>query len=254
MQPVDDLTALRYARMRWNTPLSEEHAALLLQRLDIRPGARVLDLGCGWGELLLRAVADGGTAVAAGGATDAAATTGIGVDTDDAALARGRTLAMDRSLDKHVTFVNKEAAGWREPADRVLCIGASHALGGTAASLTALAELVRPGGRLLFGDAYWERPPGTEAAEIFGGETMPLADLIERTRRLGWRVLHFSTADQREWDDFECTWYAGRQEWLLEHPADPRATEVREELDTRLRQYVSIYRGVLGLGYFVLGR
>jgi SAM-dependent methyltransferase len=247
MQPVDDLTALRHARMRWNTPLSEEHAALLLQRLDVRRGAHVLDLGCGWGELLLRAVAAGGTA-------DTAATTGVGVDTDDAALARGRTLAAGRSLDKHVTFVKEDVAAWREPADRVLCIGASHALGGTVAALKALAELVRPGGRLLFGDGYWEQPPTTEAVEIFGDETLSLADLIEHARGLGWRVLHFSTADQREWDDFECTWYAGRQEWLLEHPEDPRATEIREELDTRLREYVSIYRGVLGLGYFVLGR
>ncbi|GAB3186392.1 hypothetical protein FHX75_12725 [Micromonospora palomenae] len=83
---------------------------------------------------------------------------------------------------------------------------------------------------------------------------MPLADLIELARGLGWRVLHFSTADQREWDDFESTWRAGQQEWLLQHPEDPRATEVREELDDRLREYVGIYRGVLGLAYFVLGR
>jgi cyclopropane fatty-acyl-phospholipid synthase-like methyltransferase len=247
MQPTDDLAALRYVRMRWNTPLSEEHAALLLQRLDIRPGARVLDLGCGWGELLLQAVA-------AGGVDGTPATTGIGVDTDDAALARGRALAAGRSLDKHVTFVKGEAAAWREPADRVLCVGAAHAFGGTAAALKALAEFVRPGGRLLFGDAFWERPPTIEAAEIFGDGVMPLADLIEHARGLGWRVLHLSIADQREWDDFEATWLAGRQEWLLEHPEDPRAMEVREELDARLREYVSTYRGILGLGYFVLGR
>lgn len=247
MQPTDDLAALRYARMRWNTPLSEEHAVLLLQRLDIHGGARVLDLGCGWGELLLRAVA-AGCAAGTGG------TTGVGVDTDDAALARGRTLAAGRSLDKHVTFVKGEAAAWQEPADRVLCIGAAHAFGGTAGALKALADFVRPGGRLLFGDGYWERPPTSEAAEIFGDETMPLADLIEHARGLGWRVLHFSTADQREWDDFEASWRAGRQEWLLDHPEDPRAAEVREELDARLREYVSTYRGILGLAYFVLGR
>ncbi|MGK5440913.1 SAM-dependent methyltransferase [Micromonospora sp. URMC 105] len=247
MQTTDDLAALRHARMRWNTPLSEEHADLLLQRLDIRPGAHVLDLGCGWGELLLRAVA-------AGGVRGAAVTTGEGIDTDDAALARGRALAADRSLDEHVTFVKGESATSRESADRVLCVGASHAFGGTADALTALAAYVRPGGRLLFGEAYWERRPTAEAVEIFGEETVPLADLVEHARRLGWRVLHFSTADQREWDDFESTWRAGQQEWLLQHPDDPRATQVREELDDRLRQYVGVYRGVLGLGYFVLGR
>lgn len=54
--PSHDLDNARYARMHWNTPLSEEHAVLLLSRLDIRPGASLVDLGCGWGELSLRAV------------------------------------------------------------------------------------------------------------------------------------------------------------------------------------------------------
>jgi hypothetical protein len=151
-------------------------------------------------------------------------------------------------------FVQEQAAAWRAPADRVVCIGASHAFGGTVAALTALAELVRPSGRLVFGDGYWERSPTSEAVEMFGDEIGPLADLIEQARTLGWRVLHFSTADQREWDDFESTWLAGRQEWLVEHPDDPRAAEVRAELDTRLREYVEVYRGTLGLGYFVLAR
>ncbi|MGC4879238.1 SAM-dependent methyltransferase [Micromonospora sp. DT43] len=247
MHSTDHLATSRYARMRWNTPLSEEHAALLLRRLDVGPGARVLDLGCGWGELLLRAVA-------AGGVTGPVATRGVGVDTDEAALARGRRLASERSLNRHVAFVMGEAAAWHEPADRVLCIGSAHAFGGTGAALDALATVVRPGGRLLFGEAYWQRDPTTEAEEIFGTEVTDLAGLVEAARERGWRLLHLSTADQREWDDFESTWLAGRQEWLLTYPEDPRAAEVRAELDDRLHQYVSGYRGVLGLAYLVLGR
>ncbi|PWK28060.1 methyltransferase domain-containing protein [Actinoplanes xinjiangensis] len=244
MSTVDDLTSARYAGMRWNTPLSQTHADLLLQRLGITAGVRVVDLGCGWGELLLQAV----SADATGSAT------GTGVDTDDAALARGRTLAADRALDQQVTFLKQEASAWREPADRVLCIGASHALGGTSAALESLATLVRPGGRLLFGDGFWERPPTTEATEIIGPGIMPFPDLIEHARSLGWRVLHMSVADQREWDDFESTWLAGRQAWLLRRPEDPQAAGLRDELDVRLREYVSVYRGVFGFAYLVLGR
>ena len=67
-------------------------------------------------------------------------------------------------------------------------------------------------------------------------------------------MLHFSTADQLEWDDFESTSRAGWQEWVSAHPADPRAAEVRDWLDGRLSQYVRDYRGVLGFTYLVLGR
>jgi cyclopropane fatty-acyl-phospholipid synthase-like methyltransferase len=238
-----DLGQARYARMRWNTPLSEAHAALLVERLTVSSGSRVLDLGCGWGELLLRAVASGGGDV-----------TGTGVDTDVQALERGRMLAAAYGLGDRVTFIEGEAAAWEGSADRVVCVGASHAWAGTKETLLALGALVRPGGRLLFGDGCWERPPEPAAATLFGDNVLPLETVVKHADAAGWRVLHLSSADQREWDDFEATWRAGRQEWLLEHPDDSQAAEVRTVLDDQLREYVTGYRGVLGFCYLVLGR
>jgi len=93
-----------------------------------------------------------------------------------------------------------------------------------------------------------------EPVEMFGAEIRPLAGLLEACRSTGWRVLHLSVADQREWDDFESSFRAGRQEWLLAHAADPRAAEVRDWLDDRERQYLEVYRGVLGFAYLVLAQ
>jgi SAM-dependent methyltransferase len=238
-----DLDQARYACMRWNTPLSEEHAALLLERLGVSSGTRVLDLGCGWGELLQRAVMAGGV--------DA---TGIGVDTDAQALGRGRALAGIRGLADRVTFIDGDAAVWRETANRVMCVGASHAWGGTKQALLALADLIRPEGRLLFGDACWEGPPTPAAAALFGEHVLPLETMVAHAVTAGWRVVHLSTADQREWDDFEATWRAGRQQWLLEHPDSDHALEVRTVLDDQLRSYVAVYRTVLGFCYLILAR
>ena len=236
----DDLEEALYTRMRWNAPLSVEHAGLLTDRLDIRPGARIADLGCGWGELLLRVVARAGQV------------TGTGVDTDAGALSRARRLAADRHLDAQVQFTQADVLAWEGTADRVLCVGASHALGGTTTALEALAKVVPAGGRLLFGDGYWETAPSAMATELFGGQVLPLAGLLEASRSAGWRVIHMSVANQREWDDFESTFRAGRQEWLLAHPADPRAADMRDWLDARERQYLEVYRGVLGFAYLVL--
>jgi hypothetical protein len=88
---------------------------------------------------------------------------------------------------------------------------------------------------------------------MFGSEVLNLDDLIDRAIEAGWRVLHLSTAGQREWDDFEATWRAGRHEWLLSHPDDERAPSVREKVDGQLRDYVGMYRGELGFAYLVLG-
>ena len=209
--------------MRWNTPLSERHADLLLERLHVSCAEHVVDLGCGWGELLMRAVVAGG-----------AQATGTGVDSDTRVLERGRMLAARRGLADRVSFTDGDAAAWRERADRLLCIGASHAWGGTKDALLALADVVAVGGTLLFGDGCWETSPTPAAAAAFEGEVLALDALVEHAGRCGWRVLHLSTADQHEWDDFEATWRAGRHRWLSENPGDERAADVREELADQL--------------------
>ncbi|NBH02983.1 class I SAM-dependent methyltransferase [Amycolatopsis sp. SID8362] len=234
----DELNALRRSRMRWNTPLSEAHAALLLDRLALGEG-NLVDLGCGWGELLLRA---------------AARVPGLratGVDTDSTSLERGRAAARERGLA--VEFTEADAATWDGTAERAFCIGAAHAFGSTKAALARLARVV-PSGRVLYGDGFWATPPNPAALEIFGPDTLTLPELLDAAAGAGWRVLHVSTADQLEWDDFESTSKLAWQEWLLANPADPRAAEVRDWLDERQRQYVRDYRGVLGLAYLVLGR
>ena len=104
------------------------------------------------------------------------------MDTDAGALSRARRLAAERHLDGRVQFTEADVSGWDGAADRVLCVGASHALGGTAAALDALAGVVPAGGRLLFGDGYWETAPSAAATELFGEQVLPLAGLLEACR------------------------------------------------------------------------
>jgi cyclopropane fatty-acyl-phospholipid synthase-like methyltransferase len=239
-----ELDEAKCAAMRWNTPLSESHAELLLRRLELPESGWVLDLGCGWGELLLRAVA----------AASQSGSLGVGVDTYGPDLERGRRIAQARGLVDQVTFTEASVVDWSEPADRVVCIGATHAWGGTRAALDALVQMVKPGGRLLFGDGFWQQPPGDTAVGIFGTEVVALKDLIRHAHSAGWQVLHISQADQLEWDDFESTWRLGRHRWLAEHPDAPEAAKLRQELEDSVLEYLDVYRGVLGFCYLVLAR
>jgi hypothetical protein len=65
-------------RLTFHGPLSEGRAARLTERLARTDPRTVLDIGCGWGELMLRILEAVPEA------------TGLGLDTDEGDLARGR--------------------------------------------------------------------------------------------------------------------------------------------------------------------
>lgn len=235
---MDTLSAVKYQGMRWNSPLSEQHADSLLDHLDLSNAKSLVDIGCGWGELLLRAAAK-----------HALQTTGI--DNDAVALSRGRKAAAERSLD--TDFIQNTAEEWKGTADRAMCIGSSHALGGVQSMLSRLAEVV-PHGKVLIGDGFWEKEPSKEAVDMLGDNISRLTDLVRMCRDAGWQVLHLSVADQREWDEFESSHRRGLREWILKNPQDSRVAEIQQQLAEREDGYLGVYRGMLGFAFLVIAR
>ncbi len=186
----------RLTQVPFHGPLSQARAAQLTERLTRNNPGTVLDIGCGWGELMLRILA---------AAPDA---TGVGIDIDDDDLARGRDGARARGLDARVTFARESGVGTaRGPADLVLCVGASQALsevqppGHIAAALAVLRRLVTPGGRVLLGEGFWQHPPtAAELAAMWpgmtAGELLDLADIADLAVAAGFRPAWIETASE----------------------------------------------------------
>ena len=249
---TDDDLPPRYTRLTFHGPLSEARAARLVDRVTRTPPATVLDLGCGWGELMLRVLA------AVPGAV------GTGIDLSGRDLARGRDGAAARGLAGRVSFVEESAAGTgRGPADLVLCVASSHALSAakpprhTTDALHALRRLVNPGGRVLFGEGFWEHPPSpAEIAALWPGITAEdhydLAGLTDQAISAGFRPEWIEAASLEEWDDFESGVAADTEEWLAGHQDHPLAAETREKADDRLSIWLRGSRGCFGLAYLPL--
>jgi SAM-dependent methyltransferase len=248
---TDDLPP-HLTRLTFHGPLSEARAARIVERLARTGPATVLDIGCGWGELMLRVLAEVPGAV------------GTGIDTSDADLARGREGAQARGLADRVSFLEESAVGTAHgPADLVLCVGATHAL--TEANLpqaildalVALRRLVNPGGRVFVGEGFWEHPPtSAEIAAMWPGITADayydLAGLVDRAVAAGFRPEWIEVASLEEWDDFESGYMADVEEWLASHPDHPLADETRKTADDHLSIWLRGSRGVLGLAYLTL--
>lgn len=244
--PYDDLDFL--------SPLSDTRAERLVGFMA--PGLRgtVLDLGCGWAELLLRVLA---------AAPDA---TGVGVDVDEDAVEHGRGLAERRGLGDRVRLVAGDASGAAPSgADAAICVGASQIWGPPveaglpldyASALAALRALVPRGGRVVYGEGIWSRPPTAAAVAPLGGrldELVCLGELVELAVLHGFAPVSVQEADRDEWDEFESGYAACFARWLAEHEPDhPDTADVRERAARHRAAYLGGYRGTLGLAYLCL--
>lgn len=239
----------RLSRLVFHGPLSEERAGRMVGRLAPRlaEGGTVLDIGCGWGELMLRVLAAAPRA------------RGVGLDLDEADLARGRANAEARGLTPRVDFRAADATVTAlEPADVVLCLGASQALAADLpTALTALRARVRPGGYVVLGEGFWEREP--TPAELAASwpdaavtDHTDLATLVDTAVAAGFRPSWTETATREEWDDFESGYQSDTEEWLAANPTHALAAQTRARLDAHRASWLRGYRHTLGIAYLTL--
>jgi len=159
---------------------------LVCRKLGLRPGVRLLDVGCGWGSLALRAAQRYGADVV-----------GITISASQAELARQRVTAA--GLDDHITIrVQDYRAVDDGPFDAVASIGMAEHVGRSAMGgyVAALHRLLRPGGRLLNHAIAWSADDTTWDDDTFitryvfpDGELLPLAETVAAIEDGGFEVV-----------------------------------------------------------------
>ncbi len=243
---IPRIFTIRESSHRIHNPFTSGKLAALGQALSPRPGTRMLDLGCGSGEMLCTWARDHQV-------------TGTGIDLSAAFIAAARARAADLGVSGLVSFVHGDAAGYvaSEPAGIAACIGATWIGGGLPGTVDLLRQSLQPGGTLLIGEPYWRRDPPDQAT-VEGCDVarkddfLPLPDLLERFGQLGCDVVEMILASQDSWDRYVAAQWLNIRRWLDTNPDDELAGQLRAELATSPARYARYQREYLGWGVFAL--
>ncbi|QIY66657.1 MULTISPECIES: SAM-dependent methyltransferase [unclassified Streptomyces] len=237
----EQISRLAHANHPIQSPLDDDSVRQLLEHGAPCGDERVLDLGCGGGEWLLRAL------------TAHPQLHAEGVDISEDALRQAREAASRLGVQTRLALHRQEAADFRstDSFDLVLSVGATHALGGLLPTLAAARRHLAPGGRVLIGDGFWEREPSQEAIEMLGDFT-DLATTLDRVVADGWTPVHGHVSTRRELDDYEWACWGSLASWALDHPADPDSSQVLETAAVRRTEWLRVYRDTWGFVGLVL--
>jgi len=196
--------AMNYSSALFTDPAQSLDAAqaakvdAILDRLDLRSGSRLLEIGCGWGALAERAVERHDVLY-----------TGITLSPAQADIADARLAAIDLSGRSRIEICDyRDAQG---PYDAIASVEMVEAVGQAywPTYLDAIARLLRPGGKaaiqyILINDALFDRYVASSdfiQAYIFPGGCL-MSDsrfrALAEERGLAWRDVHRFGGDYAE--------------------------------------------------------
>lgn len=225
-------------------PLESAKVDRVLELFDLPPGARVLDVGCGKAEMLMRLIELYGCSA-------------VGVDINAAFLTEARARSFDRGATAQLELLEQKAdafTGAKASFDAALCVGATHVWGGLAPTLEALRGYVKPGGLVLVGEGYWRRKPDPGYLKAIGAKAKEFTEHmgnVEAGLAAKLTYLYALVSDEDDFDHYEGLYNLAVESHCLAHPSDPDVEAMRVRIRAWRDAYLRWGRETLGFGLYL---
>ncbi len=243
------LSAVAHSSHHFSSPVSVETLDRVLAVSGLAHGWRVIDIGCGPATMALHLAERYGAEV------EAVDRSAIMLDLAKARLkghpAAGRvSFHVSESMDYLATAY---------PCDLLVSVGAGVLVPGAednAAQLRALAQAVKPGGRLLWGESFWKKDPSPTMRGAVGPVAALYAshaDYVQAGEAAGLTPLYAAVSSDQEWDEY--AWrYSTAVEAHAEANPGPEAAEMRARIAGWRRLYLAEGRETLGFGLYLFSK
>ena len=214
-----------------------------VHQAGLAAGATVLDIGTGNGAVAIRLAGLGLSVTAVEG------------DARMADLARDRIATSGADVDLVVARSGTVLAT-RPPLDLIVSIGAIEPAGdglrAPGAVFPALANHLRPGGFLLWGDVVWKGEPPEPLRQMMELNNIYADDAGWRAAATaaGLSVVSARMSSGSEWDRYGLAMQAAAEAWLFAHPDHPAAPAVIRSAE-RVRLMLAFGRPHMDFGLYL---
>ncbi|MEH7134617.1 methyltransferase domain-containing protein [Priestia megaterium] len=234
-------SAIAHSEHLFSNPISETKINRIIDFLQLEPHAKVLDIGAGKCELLIRLVEK----------YDIEATA---VELYEGSILEAKKQAQKRISEGKITYIVKDAkqviSEYVDHFDVGICVGSSHALGSLELTLQALKGSVKKGGFILVGEGYWKKKPSQEYLDALGGadesELKKHHENVFMGESMGLVPIWSVVASDDDWDEYEGLYAMSMEKYCYENPNDPDYNIMLNKIRTWKRTYFTWGRDTLG--------
>ena len=237
-----DLKNIAERYMELLNPTSPEKIIKVGQVVGLKPGSKVIDFGCGFGEVLELWAKEFGIS-------------GVGIDIRPYAWERAWNKMVGHGLSERIEIICGDAAEYEFPHqtyDVAACIGATFIWNGFGEAIRAMKDAILPSGKLVIGEAYWLTDNVPEDYRTQEKDIKKEYELLQAARQEGFDFEYVVRASHDDWDRYESDNWYGLLRWIEENPDHPERQEVIDHLHQSQDEYIRYAREYFGWAIYIL--